>query len=60
MNLNVANLAIVIGGWAILIAVVVVAVIVIRKLIARSRRKDAEQAEMLELMRERNRRDGEG
>ncbi|WP_156491162.1 hypothetical protein [Brevibacterium casei] len=60
MNLNVANLAIVIGGWAILIAVVVVAVIVIRKLIARSRRKDAEQAEMLELMRERNRRDSEG
>lgn len=59
MNFNAANLAIVIGGWAILIAVVVVAVIVIRKLIARSRRKDAEQAEMLELMRERNRRDGD-
>ncbi|MCT1446215.1 hypothetical protein M3G00_07790 [Brevibacterium casei] len=56
MNFNAANLAIVIGGWVLLIALVVLAIVVIRKLIARSQRRDAERAEMLDLMREQNRR----
>lgn len=59
MRPSFGQLAIVIGGWAILIALIVIAVVVIRKLVKYARRREADRREMLDLMREQNRRGNE-
>lgn len=55
MRPDIGNLAIVVGGWVLLIALVVVAVILIRKLIRYSRRRENDRQEMLDLMRKQER-----